>query len=314
MLPPPPPRKKRKLGMTEEIIWLNVEDLGIDAVNIRGGKWDYDQDFVRDIKNNGINSPLLVRPADPSSGVKHTIVCGSRRYFAAMKADRTTVPCLIEEFDDITAMGRSIAENKHRKDIPAWRYALQIGEMYQKLSLEGKKSKIVKIIMQKTGLSENTVYDYFAISTLPVEVIELMKEPAKRSEKVKELLAKFSTVTVEKLLAYDKAARIARQLAPDCSLEKTFEVAAYVIPLIREVAFEIIERVKTYPKKSIKEVHDMVMKIPRGATCSLEFSSHTVMGLDEACAVKDTDRKSLVIYYLEEGLKRDGYSAEKGNN
>ena len=56
-------------------------------------------------------------------------------------------------------------------------------------------------------------------------MIELMKEPAKRSEGVKELLANFSTVTVEKSLTYDKAAMIARQPAPDCSLEKTGEGA-----------------------------------------------------------------------------------------
>lgn len=291
--------------MAKEVIWVDVDDLGIDAVNIRAGEWDYNEDFVRDIKDNGIRTPLIVRRASLETGKKYAIICGSRRYNAAIEAGLGEVPCFIEELDDVTAIGWTIAENKHRKDIPAWRYALKIGEMYERLNHKGKRAEIINIIKNKTGFADQTVYDYLDIAGLPSEIIELMKEPTRRSQKVKELLKEFPS-DLEKTLSYDKAVKIARELE-GYPLEKIFEVAAYVIPLTRETAFDIIERVKVYPKKSMEEIREIVTGIPKGATWSFEFSSRIVMAIDEACMRKSMDRKSLVTYYVEEGLKRDGF-------
>lgn len=291
--------------MAKNIVWLDVDDLGIDAVNTRGGEWDYDEELVCDIKNNGVRIPLTVREASPETGKKCAIICGSRRFNASIEAGLSKVPCFIEKLDDVTATGWSIAENKHRKDIPAWRYARKIGEMFQQLKHKGKKSEIVKIIMKKTGFSDQTVYDYLDIAGLPSEIIELMKDPARRSQKVKELFKKFPS-DLEKTLSFDKAAKISRELAGR-SLEKIFEVAAYVIPLTKDVAFKIIKSVRTYPKKSMEEIHRIVTGIPKGAKWSFEFSSHTVMAVNEACMRKNMDRKSLVTHYLEDGLKRDGF-------
>lgn len=292
--------------MAKEVVWVDVDDLGVDTVNIRGGEWDYDEDLVHDIKDNGIRTPLIVRRASPETGKKYAIVCGSRRYNAGIEVGLSKVPCFIEKLDDVTATGWTIAENKHRKGIPAWRYALKIGEMYERLNHKAKKSETVRIIMEKTGFSDHAVYDYLEICGLPAEIIELMKDPARRSEKVKELLKKFSEPGSEKILSFHKAAKIARELA-GYPLEKMFEVAAYVLSQTKEVAFEIIERVKTYPKKSMEEIHRIVTGIPKGATWRFEFSSHIVMAIDEACMRKNMDRKSLVTYYLEDALKRDGF-------
>ena len=146
--------------MAENVVWVDVDELGIDVVNIRAGEWDYDAEFVQDIKVNGIRNPLIVRRASPETGKKYAVVCGSRRYNAAIEAGLIKVPCFVEELDDVTATGWTIAENKHRKDIPAWRYALKIGEMYERLNHRGKRSEIVRIITAKTGFSDSTVYDY----------------------------------------------------------------------------------------------------------------------------------------------------------
>ena len=294
------------MAMTKEVVWIDVDDLGIDTANIRGGEWDYNEEFVQDIKNNGILSPLTVRPADPSTGVKYAIVCGSRRYNAAIEAGLTEVPCLTEEMDDVTAIGRSIAENIYNESAPAWRYAVKIGEMYERLNHRGRKEDIIKIIMGKTGFSRTSVQNYIDIAGLPGEIIELMKEPAKRSELVKELLKGMPVTGTDKPLSLDKAAKIARELK-DFTLEKMFEVAAYVIRLTKEVAFDIIEKVVTYPKKTMGEIHRMVKAIPKGARWMFEFGSHIVMALDEACMRKNIDRKTLVVHYVEEGLRNDGF-------
>ena len=48
-------------------------------------------------------------------------------------------------------------------------------------------------------------YEYLAIAGLPGEIIELMKEPAKRSELVKELLKGMSVTDIDKVLSYHEA-------------------------------------------------------------------------------------------------------------
>ena len=291
---------------TKEVVWIDIDDLGIDTTNIRGGEWDYHEEFVQDIKNNGINNPLHVRPADPSTGVKYAIVCGSRRYNAAIEAGLTEVPCFIEEMDDVTAMGRSIAENIYSRTAPAWRYAIKIGEMYERLNHKGRKEDIIQIIMSKTGFSRTSVQNYLDITGLPGEIIELMKKPEKRSEVVKELLKGMPMIGTDKALSVEKAAKIARELK-DFPMEKMFEVAAYVIRLTKETAFDIIEKVKTYPRKAMAEIHGMVRAIPKSARWVFEFGSHIVMALDEACMRKNIDRKTLVVHYVEDGLRGDGF-------
>jgi len=292
--------------MSEEVVMVDVDDLGIDTANIRGGEWSHNEEFVQDIKKNKINEPLIVRSADPNSGVKYAIVCGSRRYNAAIEAGLKEVPCIIREMDDVTAMGRSIAENIYKESAPAWRYAVKIGEMYERLNHKGKKEDVMQIIMTKTGFSRTSVQNYLDIAGLPGEIIELMKEPEKRSEVVKELLKGMPMIGIDKVLSVEKAAKIARELK-DFSLKKMFEVATFVIHVSKETAFEIIERVKSYPKMPMEKLHEMVSKIPKGVRWTFYFGSHIVRALDEACIRKNMDKRRLVGFYVEDGLRRDGY-------
>lgn len=292
--------------MAKEVVLVDVDDLGIDALNIREGKWDYDEELVQDIKNRGIDYPLIVRPAAPKTGKKYAIVCGSRRYNAAIEAGLSKVPCYIEKMDDITAIGRTIAENYQREDIPTILYIKKISEMYELLNHRADKKDVVNTIMAKTGFAETTVLEYLDIARLPSEILELMKEPAERSETVKELLKGSLLTTEGKTLSTDKAWKIARELK-DFPKKKMFEVAAYVLGLSKEVAFAIIEKVKEYPKKTMEDIHGIVVGIPKGARWVIEFGSHIVAALDEACMRKNIDTKSLIMRYVEDGLRKDGF-------
>lgn len=289
--------------MVEAIVMIDIDNLGVDSNNIRGGEWDGNQELVEDIRQHGIMNPLLVRPAGKG---RYAIVAGSRRYHAAIEAGLKEIPAVVEEMDDITAMGRSIAENAHRKDTPGWMYVVKIGEMYERLNHNGKKMEVVEIIMEKTGFSQTQVLTYIDISTLPSDIIELMKEPNERSESVKELLKKTSPGEVNKVLDTHKALKIVQELQ-GLSKEKMFEVAAFVLDLPRDTAFAIIERVKTYPKNPLIELQEMVTAIPKGGRFIFEFGSNIIRGLDTACIKRQMDRKSLVVYYVESGLKKDGY-------
>lgn len=286
----------------DTVIMIDVDHLAIDKVNIRAGQWDGDVDLINDIRENGIINPLLVRPIGHK---KYAIVAGSRRYNAAIEAGLKEVPVFIEEMDDITAMGRSIAENAQRKDTPGWMYAETIGRMYHLLNGNGKKAEVVQKIMAKTGFGETTVYRYIEISSLPETVFELLKNPEERSEIVKELL-KASSAAELGVLDIMKAAKIAEALK-GFPKEKMFEVASFVIGMNREIAFAIIDKVKTYPKEPLISIQEMITSIPRGGRYIFEFGSSITRGLDAAAMKKQLDVKSLVVYYVEKGLKNEGF-------
>jgi ParB/RepB/Spo0J family partition protein len=293
------------MSSSKEIVWVDVDDLGIDTANIRGGKWDYDVELVNDIKKNNILNPLIVRPADPKTGKKYAIVCGSRRFNAAIEAGLTEVPCIIEKMDDVTAMGRTIAENKHRADIPAWMFALKVGEMYEALDHKGEKSEIIKIIKDKTGFSDKTVRNYLDVYGVP-ELVELMKEPADRSEKVVELLKSFGELEAQKTLSLDKAAIIARELK-EYPLRKKLEVAVFVLDKSIDVTRELVRLVKSYPKMAMEGLYEKLLGIPKGARWYFYFDSNIVRAIDEACMKKQVDRVTLVVEYVRRGLREDGF-------
>lgn len=198
-------------------------------------------------------------------------------------------------------------ENKHRKDIAGWRYALRIGEMYDQLNHHGNRAEVIKILMSKTGFSDKSIRNYLDIAGLPSEIIELMKEPEKRSETVKELLKGSVLLGGEKTLGIEKAAILAREMK-GYPIEKVFEVATVALSVPVDRMREFLKQVQVYPKMSAWDVYTQkVVEIPKGRTFSFEFNAFLLRAMDEACLRKQMDRKSLVLNYVEQGLKGDGY-------
>lgn len=69
-----------------------------------------------DIKPNGIQSPLWVRPMPESSAGKYELVAGLRRYYAAEILDLDSVPAIVYDWDDKQAYFASLSENINRRD------------------------------------------------------------------------------------------------------------------------------------------------------------------------------------------------------
>lgn len=74
------------------------------------GKW-----AEADIKVNGIQSPLWVRPLPESSKDEYELVAGLRRYLAAEILNLDSVPALVYDWDDEEAYFASLSENINRR-------------------------------------------------------------------------------------------------------------------------------------------------------------------------------------------------------
>lgn len=294
--------------MKREIEWIDIDKLVIDGTNVREEQWDADEEFVKDVKTNEILNPLLTRPLDDG---RFGVVCGSRRFNASIDAGLSKVPCVIEEMDDITALGRSIAENKYTRGVEPWMYAVKIGLMYGLLGKDDSDSRNFHLsemekyalISTKTGLSSTSVQDYIAISTLPKEILELMKSPEHRSKQIIEKISQYTKV-IPNALDVKKAVYIARNLKGQ-DLDRMFETAVHVMSLDRIQAKEFIHQVKSYPKMSPSELYKK-MTIARTARFMIVIELGLRDLLDEVAVKKHTKIKELITSYIREGLRRDG--------
>jgi ParB/RepB/Spo0J family partition protein len=70
-------------------------------------------DSLSDAEGIGMLQPIVVRPR----GKRFEVVCGERRYRAAVASGRKTITCTVRELDDRQAAEAQLVENVHRKEL-----------------------------------------------------------------------------------------------------------------------------------------------------------------------------------------------------
>jgi len=122
-------------------------------------------DLAASVREHGILQPILVRPA--LSG-RYQIVAGERRWRAARMAGLVTIPALIEDLDDDTALEIAIIENLQREDLSPLDEAL----MYDRMIREHGYS--VRRLAQKLGKDKGYLENRLRLADAPPEVKELV--------------------------------------------------------------------------------------------------------------------------------------------
>lgn len=109
-----------------------------------------DEAFTASIKARGILSPLLVREmGEPDfKGRDLEIICGERRWRAAMEAGLEYVPAVIQNSTDEDAQTDTLIENTHRVGLSPWQEAQLVGELLEKPGMD------VSAVSAATGWSE----------------------------------------------------------------------------------------------------------------------------------------------------------------
>ena len=72
-------------------------------------------ELTESVRQRGILQPIIVRPVKGNG--TYEIIAGHRRYQAATAAGLTTIPAIIEEFDDEAALEVALTENSQREDV-----------------------------------------------------------------------------------------------------------------------------------------------------------------------------------------------------
>jgi len=128
----------------------------------------YDEESLTElassIREHGVLQPILVRPA----GAKFELIAGERRWRASGMAGRETIPAIVVEFDEQTALEVSIIENLQREDVSP----LEEATMFRKMTETFGYS--VRQLAQKVGKDKGYVENRLRLSDAPADIRELV--------------------------------------------------------------------------------------------------------------------------------------------
>lgn len=127
----------------------------------------YEEDSLTEladsIREHGVLQPILVRPV----GAKFELVAGERRWRASRMAERVSIPAIVVDFDEQTALEVSIIENLQREDVSP----LEEATMYRKMTDLGYS---VRQLAQKIGKDKGYVENRLRLADAPPEIRELV--------------------------------------------------------------------------------------------------------------------------------------------
>ena len=139
--------------------------------------------LTQSIKENGILSPLIVRPIENN---EYEVISGHRRLHAGIKAGIYKVPALIYEMDRDAAVIALVDSNLHRDNVLPSERAFAYKMKMEALSHQGKRTDLTseqvapklstEIIGESENISKDTVKRYIRLTNLLPKLLEYVDE------------------------------------------------------------------------------------------------------------------------------------------
>ncbi len=139
--------------------------------------------LTESIKENGILSPLIVRPIENN---EYEVISGHRRLHAGIKVGMDKVPALIYEMDRDAAAIALVDSNLHRDNVLPSERAFAYKLKMEALSHQGKRTDLTsaqvepklstEIIGESENVSRETVKRYIHLTKLLPKLLEYVDE------------------------------------------------------------------------------------------------------------------------------------------
>jgi ParB family chromosome partitioning protein len=123
------------------------------------------EELASSIREHGVLQPILVRPIDEN---RFQLIAGERRWRASKLAGVLTIPALVENIDDETALEISIIENLQREDISP----LDEAAMYDRMIRDHGYS--IRKLAEKLGKDKGYLENRLRLADAPPEVRALV--------------------------------------------------------------------------------------------------------------------------------------------
>lgn len=125
------------------------------------------QELADSIKAQGVMQPIVVRTLNDSG--RFEIVAGERRWRAAQMAGLDTIPAIVREINDDTAMAMALIENIQREDLNPMEQATAMHRFVEEFELTHQQ------IAEAVGKARATVSNLLRLMALPREVKTLLE-------------------------------------------------------------------------------------------------------------------------------------------
>ena len=123
------------------------------------------EELAASIREHGVLQPILVRPLGNN---EYQLIAGERRWRASRAAGHDTIPALVEEIDDDTALEIAIIENLQREDLSP----LDEAAMFDRMVKDHGYS--VRKLAQKLGKDKGYLENRLRLADAPEEIRELV--------------------------------------------------------------------------------------------------------------------------------------------
>ena len=158
---------------------LNTQQVGVSLLNVpleqlQRGRYQPRKDMnatalqelADSIKTQGVMQPIVVRMLSDSS---YEIVAGERRWRAAQMAGLDSIPAIIRQISDETAMAMALIENIQREDLNPMEQATAMHRFVEEFGLTHQQ------IAEAVGKARATVSNLLRLMALPRDVKTLLE-------------------------------------------------------------------------------------------------------------------------------------------
>ena len=122
-------------------------------------------ELTASVREHGVLQPILVRPLGPQ---RYQLIAGERRWRASRQAGVPTIPAMVEDIDDDTALEIAIIENLQREDLSP----LDEAAMYDRMIREHGYS--IRRLAEKLGKDKGYLENRLRLANAPDDIREVV--------------------------------------------------------------------------------------------------------------------------------------------
>lgn len=124
------------------------------------------EELAESIKKQGVIQPIVVRPL---GGERYEILAGERRWRASQLAGLDTIPAVIREVEDDSAIVISLIENIQRENLNAMEEALALSRLKEEFELTHQQ------VAEAVGKSRAAVSNFLRLLSLQKDVQKMLE-------------------------------------------------------------------------------------------------------------------------------------------
>lgn len=173
------------------------------------------QSLSESIREVGVLQPVLVRAA----GDGYELIAGERRWRAAKRAGRTTIPAIVRDTEDVSSLEQALVENLHREDLNPLEEAAAYQQLIEDFGLTQEAAA------RRVGKSRSSVANLLRLFQLPPSIQRLLSESQITAGHAKVLLSSpdrpYQEALARRIVAEELSVReVERLVAERAALEQ----------------------------------------------------------------------------------------------